>query len=253
MTEYRIDYLCYHTEYHYDEMYTKVCSNCVVRYLIKRAFPLYKKNSKILKFDRLRPVTDSFLQSLIKKCDYCELNIIAYFCNFTESALCPILNMQKSLLCDGFLSLEEDVPLSNVVLRFLKDTPEALDPFQAYGHSAGLDLASVEDCVIPAGGQCLLSTGLKFQFPTGCYGRLASRSSLASKHSIHVGAGVIDPDYRGVVKVLLVNTGTHDYNVKKGERIAQMILENMLKPELEEVYELNDTQRSISGFGSSTV
>lgn len=251
-SEYRIDYLCYHSEYHFNDINTKVCSACIVRFLIKHQYPLYQKKSEILAFDGLRPLTVTFLQSLVKKCEYCEVNIIGYFCNFMESALCPILNLQKSLLCNGFSSLEECVPISNVVLKYTKASPEALDPFQAYEESAGMDLSSIEDCVIPAGEQRLISTGLKFQFPAGCYGRLASRSSLASKHSIHVGAGVIDPDYRGIVKILLVNHGKCDYNVKKGDHIAQMILEKMLKPDLDEVFSINDTERSGSGFGSTT-
>ena len=72
----------------------------------------------------------------------------------------------------------------------------------------------------------------------GTYGRIAARSGLAAKFSIDVGAGVVDPDYRGIVCVLLVNRGTNDFEVRTGDRIAQLILERVSLPTLVEVPDL---------------
>ena len=73
--------------------------------------------------------------------------------------------------------------------------------------------------------KALISTGLQMQIPLGNYGRIAPRSGLAVKHFIDVGAGVIDADYRGEVKVLLFNFGSDSFTVEKGDRIAQLIIE----------------------------
>lgn len=82
-------------------------------------------------------------------------------------------------------------------------------------------------------------------------GRIAPRSGLASKHSISTGAGVIDADYRGPVKVLLFNHGEVDYEIKEGDRIAQLVLERIYTPEVQEVEELDETVRGAGGFGST--
>lgn len=82
-------------------------------------------------------------------------------------------------------------------------------------------------------------------------GRIAPRSGLASKHFIDTGAGVIDADYRGQVKVLLFNHADADYEVKEGDRIAQLVLERIVTPEVEEVKELEESVRGAGGFGST--
>lgn len=79
--------------------------------------------------------------------------------------------------------------------------------------SAGADLYSAEDVVVPANGKLCVSTGLQIELPIGYYGRVAPRSGLAAKHFIDVGAGVIDSDYRGEVKVLLFNFNTTAFEV----------------------------------------
>ena len=84
---------------------------------------------------------------------------------------------------------------------------------------------SCEDTTVPARGKALVATGLAMQIPSGNYGRIAPRSGLAWKHMIDVGAGVIDSDYRGEVKVLLFNLSNVDFEVKDGDRIAQLIVE----------------------------
>jgi dUTP pyrophosphatase len=82
-------------------------------------------------------------------------------------------------------------------------------------------------------------------------GRVAPRSGLASKNFIDTGAGVIDADYRGQVKILLFNHAETDYEVKEGDRIAQLVLERIYTPEVEEVQELEESVRGAGGFGST--
>lgn len=87
--------------------------------------------------------------------------------------------------------------------------------------------------------------------PEGTYGRIAPRSGLASKHFIDTGAGVIDADYRGEVKVLLFNHAEVDFQVKPGDRVAQLVLERIYTPEVIEVSDLAESVRGAGGFGST--
>lgn len=85
--------------------------------------------------------------------------------------------------------------------------------------------------------------------PEGCYGRIAPRSGLAVKHSIDVGAGVIDTDYRGTIQVLLFNFGKEDFLIRKGDCIAQLIIEKIALPVIRDVDDLEETTRGEEGFG----
>ena len=88
-------------------------------------------------------------------------------------------------------------------------------------HAAGYDLMALDDsAIVPAKGKALISTGISMAIPIGNYGRIAPRSGLAAKNFIDVGAGVIDADYRGEVKVLLFNFGDTDFKISAGDRIA---------------------------------
>ncbi|TNY19945.1 dUTPase-like protein [Rhodotorula diobovata] len=124
-------------------------------------------------------------------------------------------------------------------------------PARGSALAAGYDLAAAEAKVVPAQGKALISTGLAIAVPEGTYGRIAPRSGLASKHMIDTGAGVIDADYRGEVKVLLFNHAKEDFQVNAGDRVAQLILERIVTPEPQEVASLADTVRGAGGFGST--
>ena len=126
-------------------------------------------------------------------------------------------------------------------------------PKQGSPWAAGFDLHSMEEKIVPARGKALISTGLAMSIPAGNYGRIAPRSGLAAKHMIDVGAGVIDADYRGEVKVLLFNLSDVDFTVKAEDRIAQIIIEKYTPCELVEVEELPETVRGAGGFGSTGV
>ena len=123
-------------------------------------------------------------------------------------------------------------------------------PLKGSTEAAGHDLYAAEDTVIPIGTQKLISSGIRIKVPTGTYGRIAPRSGLAVK-GIHVGAGVIDRDYTGVVKILLLNQSDRDFLVTTGDRIAQLILEKIANANVELVDSLEATDRGTSGFGST--
>ena len=117
--------------------------------------------------------------------------------------------------------------------------------------AAGYDLSSSEDVSIPKGTRGLVGTGIAFTVPHETYGRIAPRSGLVVKKGIQVGAGVIDRDYTGEVKVVLFNHGDEDFVIKKGDRIAQLIIEKIEMPEVKLVDELLVTERGEGGFGST--
>lgn len=98
-----------------------------------------------------------------------------------------------------------------------------------------------------------IKTDIATAIPSGYYGRVAPRSGLAWKNSIDVGAGVIDEDYRGNVGVILFNHSDVDFKVARGDRIAQLLLEKIITPEVVVVDELVDTERGDGGFGSTGV
>ncbi|KAI8437654.1 hypothetical protein MSG28_011905 [Choristoneura fumiferana] len=136
-------------------------------------------------------------------------------------------------------------------LKFTRLSEHAFPPVKGSDKAAGFDLKSAYDYVIPARGKGLVKTDLQIELPSGCYGRVAPRSGLAVKNFIDVGAGVIDEDYRGNVGVVLFNHGDQDFNVAKGDRIAQLICERIFYPDLVEVASLSETKRADGGFGST--
>ena len=139
------------------------------------------------------------------------------------------------------------------ILRVQKLTNNAALPKRSTEGAAGYDLCAAQDCTIPASGKGLVKTGISISFPPGLYARIAPRSGLALKRFIDVGAGVVDADYRGEVGVVLFNHGDHDFEVKMGDRIAQLILERIDTPPVEEVQGLDSTVRGSGGFGSTGI
>lgn len=136
-------------------------------------------------------------------------------------------------------------------LRVRKIHPEAALPRRETSDAAGYDLASVDGVEIPPHGTAIVATGLAVAVPPGTYGRVAPRSGLAAKHSIGVGAGVIDAGYRGEIKVVLFNHGVRSFVVRPGDRIAQLILECVMCPPVVEHDTLDQTERGDNGFGST--
>ncbi|KAK5990879.1 Deoxyuridine 5'-triphosphate nucleotidohydrolase [Cladobotryum mycophilum] len=136
-------------------------------------------------------------------------------------------------------------------LQIKKLSPQGRVPTRGSAFAAGYDLYAARDTVVPARGKVLVDTDISIAVPAGTYGRIAPRSGLASKHFIDTGAGVIDADYRGQVKVLLFNHAEEDYQIKEADRIAQLVLERIVTPDVVEVEELEDSVRGAGGFGST--
>ena len=116
--------------------------------------------------------------------------------------------------------------------------------------AAGHDLYSIETVTIPAHSRSLIKTGLAIAVPNGTYGRIAPRSGLATK-GISVDAEVIDADYRGELKILLVNHGASDYEIKTGDRIAQLVMEKIVDQDWKDVEMLDETEPADGGFSST--
>ena len=119
--------------------------------------------------------------------------------------------------------------------------------------AAGFDLHSVEDIIIKPNERKLIGSGLAFDIPKGYEIQIRPRSGLAYKHGITVlnSPGTIDSDYRGEIKVLLINHSNEDFEIKVGERIAQAVIQEVIQTTFQEIEELSQTDRGAGGFGST--
>lgn len=132
-------------------------------------------------------------------------------------------------------------------------------PLPAYqtAHAAGLDLlAAVPDdapVVLEPGKYAMVPTGLSIALPEGFEAQVRPRSGLAAKHGVTVlnAPGTVDADYRGEIAVLLINHGSAPFPIRRGERIAQMVIAPVAQAELAPVAELSPTARGAGGFGST--
>lgn len=130
-------------------------------------------------------------------------------------------------------------------------TETARLPTRGSEFAAGLDLYADEDALIPPGDRVLISTGIAVALDPGTAGLLWPRSGLAVKYGVGVGAGVIDADFRGCVRVLLMNHGADMLAVSRGDRIAQMLIQQIARPTMTEMDQLPATERGVGGFGST--
>ena len=168
--------------------------------------------------------------------------------------------------------MSEASPIELVVKKLHAD---AVVPTRGSAHAAGYDLYALEDTDIKAQSMAVVRTGIAVVLPPGCYGRVAPRSGFTVKHSTDTGAGVIDPDYRGEIKVVVFNHNKAEYmdefnggswmdydlrrvKINKGDRIAQLILERYEDRATVRVVDEFDsdvkaTERGASGFGSTGV
>lgn len=136
-------------------------------------------------------------------------------------------------------------------LKVKKLSEFAVTPKRASASAAGYDLFAAESKVIEATSNGVVKTDISIALPSGTYGRIAPRSGLAVKNFINIGAGVIDQDYRGNIGVVLFNHSTNNFIVNKGDRIAQLIIECNMTPEVIETDNLDETDRGAGGFGST--
>jgi dUTP pyrophosphatase len=158
--------------------------------------------------------------------------------------------MQLNAHEQGFFNSTPVVPIQRL--------PHAHNlPVPSYGTSlsAGLDLSAAtdKDLVLQPGARCIVPTGFAFALPEGYEAQIRSRSGLAAKNGIAVlnSPGTIDADYRGEVKVILINLGQEEFTITHGMRIAQMVIAQYTQIQWHETATLDETQRGAGGFGST--
>jgi dUTP pyrophosphatase len=141
----------------------------------------------------------------------------------------------------------------NVKILRLANGADLPLPSYATTGSAGLDLRSAEALTIKPGARALVATGIAIALPENTEAQVRPRSGLAVKHGVTVlnAPGTIDADYRGEIKVPLINLGSDDFVIARGDRIAQMVVAPVVQVALTEVASLDETTRGHGGFGSS--
>jgi dUTP pyrophosphatase len=142
---------------------------------------------------------------------------------------------------------------SSLEIRRLR--PDAMVPQYQTADAAGMDLHAALDASIDLepGASVAVPTGLAMAIPSGFEGQVRPRSGLAAKHKVTVlnAPGTIDADYRGELKVLLVNHGREAFTIKHGERIAQLVIAPVVQMRVAVVEQLSETERGAGGFGST--
>ena len=169
------------------------------------------------------------------------------FPSFTHTI--PIV--EKEVKMEVQCAKQQPNPAQPNAIKYMELSPSATTPDKATPLSAGFDLFASTKAIINPKSRKLIKTDIAIEIPKGHYGRVAPRSSLSTKFELDIGAGVIDADYRGEIKILLINNGNSPYEVKPGDKIAQVIIEKISTMELTKVYKMSNTQRGNKGFGSS--
>ena len=143
---------------------------------------------------------------------------------------------------------------SRVQIKFYRETDNPLPEYQNKG-DAGMDIRSNEDVTIRSFSWSVIATGLYIIIPVGYEGQMRSRSGLAAKKGVQVlnSPGTIDSGYRDELKVILMNHGQWAYEVKKGDRIAQLVISPMTQAQLKEIYEMESDDDRGGGLGSTGV
>jgi len=153
------------------------------------------------------------------------------------------------------MNIHINEPVSIEILRLSEN---AVLPSKAHGSDAGLDLYADDDFFIKIGETVVVTTGIALKIPPGYFGKIEDRSGLAMA-GLRTGGGVVDSGYNGEVKVVIHNFNNSDnsnyrgrgYQIKKGQRIAQMVMQVTPTIRLLEVERFPETDRGIKGFGSS--
>lgn len=142
-----------------------------------------------------------------------------------------------------------------MTLRFRRVHPDAVLPSYAHPSDAGMDVRSVDELTLAPGQRALVHTGLVMLLPPGYEAQVRPRSGLALKSGVTVlnTPGTIDSGYRGEVGVILANFGEADFQVKTGDKIAQIVVAPVTQPEIVETEDADETDRGADGFGSTGV
>lgn len=137
------------------------------------------------------------------------------------------------------------------MIKIYRLNDDAIMPSLGTEGAAGYDLRSTEIAFIEAGTRAVINTGISIEMPPSVVGLIRPRSGLAVKHGIDVLAGVIDSDYRGEIKVVLLNTGAHMVEIEKGQAIAQILFIPVIHEVIEANGPISETSRGNGGFGST--
>jgi len=129
--------------------------------------------------------------------------------------------------------------------------PDAVIPKFAHKGDAAVDVFSLEGHIIKPGQRHSFKTGLAIELPEGYAALVWEKSGLSVNHGLQILAGVIDSNYRGEWLMTLLNSSNKDYEVKKGDKLANVVIQKVESPEIIEVEELSDTERGDGGFGST--
>lgn len=147
--------------------------------------------------------------------------------------------------------------MDTIKIKVRRDARSAGIPLPVYATdgSSGMDIRASEAAEIAPGDFAAVPTGLSIEMPRGCECQVRPRSGLAAKHGVTVlnAPGTIDSDYRGEIKVILINHGKEPFMVQPGDRIAQLVFASAARAEMIEAEELSDTERGDGGFGHSGV
>ncbi|MEO7161709.1 MAG: dUTP diphosphatase [Bdellovibrionia bacterium] len=146
--------------------------------------------------------------------------------------------------------MNQSIDINLNSLKILRVNADAVLPTRAHPDDAGLDLYGLEDVFLEAGQGKVAKTGIALALPKGHVGLITDRSSLAKK-GITTAGGVIDAGYRGEIQVVLWNISPTPVQLKRGERIAQLLILPIATPVVAEVASLDETQRGLGGFGST--
>ncbi len=136
-------------------------------------------------------------------------------------------------------------------IKVKKINPEAILPQYTIEGDAAMELYSVEDIIVKAGKIKACQTGIGMVIPEGFVGLIWDKSGIALKGGLKTMGGVIDSNYRGEIGVIVKNLSKEDYKINKGDKIAQMLIQKVECPIIEEVDKLDDTERGEDGFGST--
>jgi len=139
-------------------------------------------------------------------------------------------------------------------IKIVNKSDNPIPKYETLG-SSGMDLLSNCEVVLKPFERFLVSTGIFVEIPIGFEGQVRARSGLSIKHGITLvnAVGTIDSDYRGELKIPIINLGDKEFKIEKGMRIAQLVIAKYERVDLDVVFELSDTERSTGGFGSTGI
>jgi len=141
--------------------------------------------------------------------------------------------------------------MNKIKAKFKRLRPGAILPSYAHPGDAGMDFYSCVDVILKPGERTLILTGWSIEIPEGCVSLFWDKSGLAAKKGITVLAGVIEHTFRGEYGIVLYNTSNEPHEIKKGDKVAQLLIQPICTAEIEESEELSDSARGENGWGST--